>query len=199
MIRLRNCRRRRKQRSVIERLASKLWVPKLWLPMSPGYPCCCEDETCDGCSDTVPGSMQVVIDALADSEHCSLCNETWNDTLILDDFWDAGDCTGTAHAEHCCVWSYEMPSTVCAADYVNLGITIWPDGDTLKYRFDLSASPYRNHPAQDPNSLWRITESSWRTSKIDCPNVSNVLLDSGSAVGYLICDDTSATAYVTAL
>ena len=41
MILLRNCRRRRKQRSVIERLASGLLLPKLWLPMSPGYPCCC--------------------------------------------------------------------------------------------------------------------------------------------------------------
>lgn len=93
MIRLRNCRRRKRQKTSVERLASGLLLPKLWLPMSPGYPCCCEEcfECEPYCSGCAPAEMQITLGGTISS--AVVCDQTDCEQYLTDYIVPFHDCS----------------------------------------------------------------------------------------------------------
>lgn len=194
MIRLRNCRRRKRRKTSVERLASGLLLPKLWLPMSPGYPCCCGEAECPcvNCqTDTTPTQLELDLetDAPFGNDWCADDCTEMNDKFILDQMG----------AGSCCYWRYSFLSPYCG----DVGVPRDPLGYLVVFANKLGANYWLFAELQDTDlqeeKVW--WEKDLGTDKPDCSVFSSEELthDGGDLVNFGCTVDSNDSVYVTSV
>ncbi len=129
-------------RDPLMKLASSLLLPRLWLPMSPGYPCYCGGcPGCSLCSGTRPAALEVEFSGITNSD-CSDCIDfnTGGVPFILP--CDPNDAVP-------CQWEHNLSPNTCFANTItavlsdiagNFFLEVAIGNNLVTYRADLGAS-----------------------------------------------------------
>lgn len=166
-----------------------LWLPSPYLSI--GYPCCCPevDYHCTiSCSGTRPNQYEVTIAYVADGSwgvyQCTNCDETFNDTFVLD-FVDPG--SGEA-----CYWQYngtwQCPYDSETWDFT---VTLWfysTDGPVYYMRVDLYSD------ICGPLAAWRKDFGADKPGCIQTNQTPGLIISTSTC-----CDTSGATCQVNAV
>lgn len=163
-------------------LTSGLYVPPL-MHRYPGFPCGgCDPNpcACAECSGDIPRTLEVEFDGIVDGS-CADCDDL--------------NTNGTPFIAPCslslgCFWEHELPSTVCAANF------IW-----VFARFDFLGNNAYTLDVTFSTGVVFIAryEVNFGASKPDCSAWSSLNVPFDADGGGSLCDYTSSTCTVTAV